>query len=183
MRRGVADWWDYALLRLGRRRPPSESEREHVVHLYADEDSLLERMERWVVQGQVHGQTTVVFATPERCAALVQRLRLWDLEGAVECHDAQSALDRFVVDGVPDPVLFDQVVGAAVRSFPRRRIRAYGEMVALLWREGNIRGALDLEELWNQLQAEVHCPLLCAYAEADVGSHRDEVCATHTHVV
>jgi hypothetical protein len=182
MRRRVADWWDYALLKAGRRRPPGD-DREHAVHFYADEDGLLERMERWVVQGQVHGQRTVVFATPQRCAALAQRLRLWDLEGAVECHDAQAALDRFVVDGVPDPVLFDRVVGEAVRSYPRNRVRAYGEMVALLWQQGNIRGALDLEQLWNELQAGVQCPLLCAYAESDVGRHRDEVCAAHTHTV
>ncbi len=30
-------------------------------------------------------------------------------------------------------------------------VRAYGEMVDLLWKDGNVDGAVQLEALWNEL--------------------------------
>lgn len=181
-----------ALLRLrGRRARPASllSLSQHVLHLYADEQALLDRLEQWVLAGHDRGQRTVVFATPTRRAALRERLALWDLADVAELHDAQTALDRFVVSGSPDPLLFESVVGSAVRASPAGTIRAYGEMVAVLWREGNVTGALELEELWNALQRTVDVPLLCAYPDADLrvddGDHpqRSAVCAAHDHLL
>ena len=43
-------------------------------------------------------------------------------------------------------------------------LRAYGEMVDVLWRRGEKSAALRLEELWNELQARRSFTLLCAYA-------------------
>ncbi|MDP9275804.1 MAG: MEDS domain-containing protein [Chloroflexota bacterium] len=42
-------------------------------------------------------------------------------------------------------------------------MRVFGEMVALLWAEGDRNGALVLEELWNDLTRRLSFPLLCAY--------------------
>lgn len=187
--RTLGDWSSYALLRLRRRaaRPRTVSPPQHVLHLYSDDEGLLDRLEQWVLTGRDRGQRTVVFATPERRRALRSRLALWALDDSVDLHDAQAALDRFVVGGVPDPVLFESVVGSAVRAFPPGQVRAYGEMVAVLWRQGNVQGALELEELWNALQRTVDCPLLCAYPGADLrtggGDHpmRASVCGAHDH--
>lgn len=188
---GLGDWSSYALARLRRRtaRPLVVSPPQHVLHLYSDDEELLDRLEQWVLTGRDRGQRTVVFATPARRQALRSRLQLWSLEDAADLFDAQTALDRFVVDGVPDPVLFESVVGSAVRAFPAGQVRAYGEMVAVLWREGNVQGALELEELWNALQRTVDCPLLCAYPDADLrtaeGDHpqRVPVCEAHDHLL
>ena len=65
-------------------------------------------------------------------------------------------------------------------------LRAYGEMVDVLWKRGEKSAALRLEEMWNELQAERSFTLLCAYA---LGPFYKEpatihgVCATHTDVV
>jgi MEDS: MEthanogen/methylotroph, DcmR Sensory domain len=189
--RTIGDWSSYALLRLRRRaaRPPVVSPPQHLLHLYSDDEGLLDRLEVWVLAGRDRGQRTVVFATPDRREALQTRLELWSLEDAVDMYDAEAALDRFVVDGVPDPVLFESVIGSAVRAFPPGQVRAYGEMVAVLWREGNVQGALELEELWNALQRTVDCPLMCAYPDADLrtadGDHpmRASVCGAHDHLL
>ena len=43
-----------------------------------------------------------------------------------------------------------------------RRIHAFGEMVALLWADGNRDGAIRLEELWNELRKGHHfASVLC----------------------
>lgn len=189
--RTPGQWYSYALLQLRRRwtRPSVVTPHQHLLHLYSDDEGLLDRLEQWVIDGHDLGQQTVVFATPARREALLARLSLWHLEDAVQLHDAQEALDRFVVDGVPDAVRFESVVGAAVRGLPAGTVRAYGEMVAVLWRDGNVQGALELEELWNALQRTVDCPLLCAYPDADLrtehGDHpmRSAVCTAHDHLL
>ena len=66
-------------------------------------------------------------------------------------------------------------------------VRAYGEMVDLLWKDGNIEGAIALEELWNGLAVKYSFNLLCAYSmgnffkEAHTHSFR-AICASHGRV-
>jgi anti-sigma regulatory factor (Ser/Thr protein kinase) len=66
-----------------------------------------------------------------------------------------------------------------------RAVRAYGEMVALLWDAGNVLAALELERLWNALRHEVPFSLLCTYPSASVSGpgHVEalqEICHLHT---
>jgi anti-sigma regulatory factor (Ser/Thr protein kinase) len=61
-------------------------------------------------------------------------------------------------------------------------------MVALLWDDGNVLAALELEKLWNALARELRFSLYCAYRTRSVGGeeHADalhEVCELHTGVV
>ena len=50
-----------------------------------------------------------------------------------------------------------------------RRVRAFGEMVALLWSEGNQAAAIRLEELWNELALSQTFCLFCAYSMDSLG--------------
>jgi PAS domain S-box-containing protein len=103
------------------------------------------------------------------------------------------------MDGpTPDPRRFAAVVGGAIeRSLAAAGavngdgtavVRAYGEMVDVLWKEDNTDGALRLEELWNELASTHAFSLLCAYAmgnfyrTSDAERFRD-VCRHHTHVI
>ena len=88
--------------------------------------------------------------------------------GELQFFDAQKMLASFMVGGLPDPVLFRSSVGDAIEKLCAGRapcpIRAYGEMVDLLWQEGNADGAIKVEILWNQLAATYDFALLCGYA-------------------
>jgi hypothetical protein len=58
--------------------------------------------------------------------------------------------------------------------------------VALLWAEGHVPAALELEELWNGLGREVEFSLYCAYPRAWVEAGGDgfhSVCRLHSAVV
>jgi hypothetical protein len=93
-------------------------------------------------------------------------------------------------DSGPDPAAFDSVVGGLVRAAAEsgRTVRAYGEMVALLWEAGLITAAIELEELWNDLSEKVPFSLYCAYpaqlvaADEHAGALAD-VCHAHTAIV
>ena len=65
-------------------------------------------------------------------------------------------------------------------------VRAFGEMVALLWHQGNVAGAIALESLWNDLAQQQRFSLLCAYpttglTAAELGDV-NEVCRLHSVV-
>ena len=67
-----------------------------------------------------------------------------------------------------------------------RRVRVYGEMVALLWAAGDTDAAIALEGLWNELAETHEFALLCAYPmsafkNAAGAAAFEQVCGTHTH--
>src|SRR5207253_4433484 len=74
-----------------------------------------------------------------------------------------------------------------IRTNQERPVRAFGEMVDVLWKQNLASAALRLEELWVDLIAKHGFSLLCAYAmdnfyrEADAGDFQ-RVCGAHDHV-
>jgi signal transduction histidine kinase len=89
-------------------------------------------------------------------------------ENIVTFVDAREALTAIMGDRFPDERRFRRTVGDIIeRSVDGRsdvRVRAYGELVDVLWREGNAPAAIRLEELWNELAEKLPFSLLCAYA-------------------
>ena len=63
-------------------------------------------------------------------------------------------------------------------------VRLYGEMVAVLWQQGDEPGALALEAMWRDYLAKRPMPLLCTYPQRSLDGHRDSaaVLAAHDHV-
>ncbi|MHB8671661.1 MAG: ATP-binding protein, partial [Acidimicrobiales bacterium] len=93
--------------------------------------------------------------------------------------------------GRPDPELFDAVIGELIRTASdgtRRAVRAYGEMVSLLWDAGQVNAAIELEELWNELRTALPFSLFCSYGVAPTDAPEDiearrRVCHLHTAVL
>lgn len=170
---------------------------DHVVQFYDGDDDLLALVGSYL-SAAVHDGETVI--------AIVSRAHLPVLEAAMvdcgvdvddACRDgllqlieAEWALSRFMIDGMPSPEAFDSSVGSLVRKAAgsERPVRAFGEMVALLWAEGNASGAVELERLWNGLQAQAPFSLFCGYPRSLVAASASaesfgEVCELHTHVI
>jgi anti-sigma regulatory factor (Ser/Thr protein kinase) len=69
-----------------------------------------------------------------------------------------------------------------------RPVRAFGEMVGLLWDRGDVSAAIELETLWNALAAELPFSLYCAYHADSMAGHEHadalhEVCHLHSALV
>lgn len=172
---------------------------EHVVQLYGDDDQLLtQNVGRFLSEGLKRGDGLLVISTAQHRGTLARQLKedrgysQAVLEGRLVFLDAEATLARFMVNGSPDPDLFEKVVGEAVRSVQHRAVhtgtRAYGEMVGQLWKAGEYDAAIRLEELWNQLLKSSEVSLFCAYpidvfsAEFKVGNVDAVLCA-HTHLL
>lgn len=85
--------------------------------------------------------------------------------GSYVIMDAAETLGQFMVDGLPDKERFYNVIGTLIEKLAHngKPIRAYGEMVALLWKTGNKEAVIQLEQLWNELAEKYKFSLFCAY--------------------
>jgi signal transduction histidine kinase len=116
----------------------------------------------FLADGIASGEPAVVFATPARREATCECLRERGLdvdylerESRLTLLDARATLATFMVGDLPDAHKFSHSVGAAVERLCAANhgspVRAFGEMVSLLWQDGNTRAAVRLEELWGEL--------------------------------
>ena len=174
--------------------------RAHAVQFYEDDAFLAELLSRFVGASLVTGDSAIVVATARHREALAERLKSRGFDVAVPQNqrryiplDAATVLSKFMRGGMPDPTLFNELMAPLVEDARdaarggRGRIAAFGEMVALLWAEGNIEAALYLEELWNRLADIYSFSLCCAYPMSGfVGNPHAapflKICAQHTHV-
>ncbi|HEY6862855.1 MAG TPA: ATP-binding protein, partial [Burkholderiales bacterium] len=163
----------------------------HFVQFYEGDAFLVDEVSRFIGSGLTAGDAGIVIATAPHREALGARLEPPACDpGSYIVLDAREMLSRFMLDGAPDEDRFHDSVGAIVRDAGRngaRRVRAFGEMVALLWEEGKPDAAIRLEQLWNDLARRHSFSLLCAYPMRAFGRSEDakgfmHVCAEHTHV-
>ncbi|HEX2218217.1 MAG TPA: MEDS domain-containing protein [Gemmatimonadales bacterium] len=149
---------------------------EHVVQLYGVDDQLLTKnASRYLGEGLRRRDGLVVIATPEHTAAIARHLveegngvaDEAERAGRLVYLDAAETLERLLHDGHVDAGRFEEVVGGALRHAGARsgsgQVRAFGEMVGLLWSEERYAEAARLEELWNEVLADHACSLYCAY--------------------
>jgi signal transduction histidine kinase len=169
----------------------------HFVQFYEADDSLLNSLSGYIGKALGGREAAIVVATKPHREKLDARLKLdgLDVGAAADCGqyivlDAAETLSTFMIDGMPDPNRFTEVVGGLIsRSADgRSRVRIFGEMVALLWAEGKYDAALSLERLWNDLQKTHAFSLYCSYPMSGFGgqelSHRlHDVCSTHVRVI
>lgn len=146
-----------------RERPPHD----HVVHVYTDDTYLLVALADFISHGLSQSESVVVVATGQHLAAISRMLDGGSALGAetLVLLDAADILRKFMREGAPDPAAFEAAIGGIVDAAASggRSVRVYGEMVAVLWEQGNVTGALALEALWNNLAATRQFYLMCAY--------------------
>jgi MEDS: MEthanogen/methylotroph, DcmR Sensory domain len=172
----------------------------HAVKFYKDESSLGRTVAEFLAPGLRERWPAIVIATPEHRTLIVSELRRQDLDvrqleadGDLQVLDADAVLGRFMIGPEPDPGAFhDTVNGLIDRACKGRQlcpVRAYGEMVDVLWRRANPTGAIKLEMLWNQVATQAQFSLLCGYAvgnfykEVASGPTRQTVCDHHNHIM
>jgi hypothetical protein len=171
----------------------------HYVQLYGSDDRLLTRnVTRFLAEGLRRGDGLITIAGPEHSGSIARQLRVERgysravLEGRLIFLDAKTTLDRFMVNGHPDPALFESVIGGTLRDVQARAghtgVRAYGEMVGVLWKAEQYAAAAGLETLWNRLLQSSHIRLFCGYPIDVFGDEFrsekiDPLLCAHTHLL
>jgi hypothetical protein len=168
---------------------------DHSVQIYESDDDFLDALEGYVAAGIRHGDAIILIATPAHLAGLERRLisNGFDVSAARArsqyfALDARATLDKFMVAGWPDEQLFHELIGNLLTDARRRyrTVRAFGEMVALMWAEGHCGATVQLEHLWSRLCVEQGFSLFCAYPKAGFTMPAidaiEKVCAAHSAV-
>src|SRR5437016_7591354 len=174
--------------------PPAEmnemDEPGHFTQFYEEDTFLLDTVAKFIGGSLEANGGGVVIATRPHSDGIAKRLnaRGLDLAAARERGqyvrlEAAETLSMFMDEGSPDPQRFADVVGGVLARMSQDgwpRVRAFGEMVALLCAKGNLNGALRLDELWNNLGSGKACSLLCAYPLQQFASTDDSTPCLHT---
>jgi PAS domain S-box-containing protein len=173
---------------------------QHLVQFYeADPAAWASCVGRYLLDGLKQGEAVLVIATPEHRNAIARKLNALGCDpesaqrdGLLAFRDAAQTLARFMVAGVPDWDQFQRAIRGEIErvrsSSPTGGLRAYGEMVGVLWSAREFDAAIRLEEYWNRLQQSSSFKLFCGYpinifADDFHHAHLDAVVRAHTHVV
>jgi hypothetical protein len=170
--------------------------RHHAVRFYDSDKSLAHIVAQFLGDGLAAGEPGIVVATPAQRAAIVKELVARSLDvvtlqrsGDLVLLDAQDTLSGFMNDDMPVADIFNKnmcdVIKGACREQTDRTVRIYGQMVDVLWKNGNQQAAIRLEVLWNQLANTHAFSLLCGYAMGHFYKDANfaEICSHHTHVI
>ncbi len=172
---------------------------EHLVHFYEDDRALAHTVGTYLAEAIALRAPAVAIATRAHLKAFMFVLEAAGSEpaqpledGSLIFLDADETLARFTIAGRIDPHAFRQVIGeilsqASAAGGPGP-VRAYGEMVGVLWESGDVLAAIELEQLWNDLGHELEFSLLCGYHSATVSSPDQtdalrQVCHLHSSVL
>jgi hypothetical protein len=171
--------------------------RDHVVQLYRDDRFLVEAVALFTGIALGKGESVVLVATPAHAEAVERRLEangfsVEDVKhwGQLTVKDAAETLSGFMVNDMPDPVLFKTILGSLIQKAAAvartGKVRVYGELVNLLWRS-NAAATARLETLWNDVVQAHSISLFCAYrVDGHDGERRhfpSDLRAAHSHLI
>jgi PAS domain S-box-containing protein len=171
---------------------------QHSVQFYETDAFLVEAVANFIAAGLGAGEPAVIIATAAHREAFVDDLLAKGIDisravdqGTLVLLDAEDTLRSFIVQGMPDWGQFTRSVGGVLAAAAARTrgkpVRAYGEMVDVLWRSGQQVAAIRLEDMWNDLRnREGHeFSLMCAYVIDSFYKENGirDVCASHSHVL
>jgi hypothetical protein len=169
---------------------------EHVVQIYENDESFLQLLTGFVSGGINAGECAVVIATAAHLEALEKRLAASGRPiASLICEnlyvplDAGKTLSKFMINDWPDENLFNKAINEVIVSAKGngRKIRAFGEMVAILWAKGQVGATVRLEHLWNKFCENEAFSLFCAYPESgftqDAAESIRHICTAHTKMI
>ena len=177
--------------------PETITRHDHRVRFYHSDAQLADCVAEFVMAGLSQGDVAVLIVTPSHRDLIADsfRARGSDLiaeseSGRLALVDADTALASFMRGVSPDRDLFRENIGGLIEriSAGSARTCAFGEMVDVLWRAGNAAGAIELEQLWNDLSQELSFSLLCGYGLASFASTEsyeqfEQICSLHSRVL
>jgi len=166
---------------------------EHFVEIYEHDGPFLDSLEGFAAGGLKAHDAVIIIATSEHRMALEKRLSKRginvDQMRASQRYidiDAEAALSQFMQNDWPNDQLFSNFIMNLLRRATTggRQVRAFGEMVALLWLRGQNGATVRLEHLWHEVCQAEGLTLFCAYPKIgftkDADTSIKEICALHS---
>jgi hypothetical protein len=174
-------------------------ENGHIVQLYQDDDFYGEAISHFAAEGLARGESIILVATKPHWQNISGRLRGKGLDldglfrqGQLTLLDADDTLPKFMAGQLPDGGIFKplakQTIAKARAGGKYPRVRWWGEMVNVLYVNGNPRGSTRLEEFFDEVAHEENIAIFCSFLmdKFDPKIYDEafgNVCRTHSHVV
>jgi hypothetical protein len=163
----------------------------HIVYSSSSDERVASAIAHYATSGLEQGEAVILIITDSHRKAVLDLLKAeaYNVErlesnGQLVFLDAAALLAEFTIDGMPDSELFKNIIDRTIKKAGRdsgtgrsRGVRAFGEMVSLLW-NGEPTAALGLEKLWNEVIEHHQIPLLCTYSLNCIPS---EIACLHSH--
>ena len=169
---------------------------DHLIQVYESDKIFLDTLEGFAGAGILAGDSVVVIATNSHLKNLNKRLvnQGFDLESLSRENryfplEASETLSKFMVNDWPDDQLFNNFISGVIEASTKdnRKLRAFGEMVAVLWEKGLNGATVRLEHLWCELQHKKDFTLYCAYPKngftQSAADSIHTICKTHTKII
>ena len=168
---------------------------DHVVQIYENDHIFIDSLAGFVGGGINAGDSCIVIATPVHIQLLEKRLTDFgvhpeSLKGDRYFPlDAVETMDKFIVGDKANEELFNNTIidVLAKAGFPKKKVRAFGEMVALLWALGLWDATIELENLWNKACKEKLIGLFCAYPQKgftqNINDSVSRICCAHSKLI
>jgi hypothetical protein len=174
-------------------------ENGHIVQLYQDDDFYGEAISHFAAEGLVRGESIILVATAPHWKNISARLRGKGFDtdelfrqGQLILLDADHTLPKFMAGNLPDGNIFKplakQTIAKARAGGKFPRVRWWGEMVNVLYVDGNSGGSHRLEEFFDEVAHEENIAIFCSFLmdKFDPKIYDEvfgNVCHTHSHVI
>lgn len=172
----------------------------HVVQIYRDPAFQAKAVATWTGAALRDGGGAVLLCMPESAARILPELRREGFDpdalaaaGRLAILDADAVLGRCAKGGTLNVPRFRKEIQAAIAGARAAgakgvEVRAWGELVSLLWEREDRPMAREVELIWNEIARAEGIRLLCSY-RLDNLEHRThqgllrELCESHTRLV
>jgi len=171
----------------------------HEALFYSSDSALLAGFARFISSALKSHHAVIVLATRSHRESLVQGLagEGFDVDGAIQrgmyiSLDAAEMLSTIMVNSSPDRLRFFEGLCGLIESIAKAaktehpHVAICGECVGILWAEGNVNAAIQLEEVGNDLAQSYDVEIMCAYPLSSFHQEHAEayerICAEHTAV-
>jgi hypothetical protein len=147
---------------------------DHIVQLYQDQQFLNRAVCRFAAGAIANGEGVILVPTAAHWEAFRPRLEAEGVDvkaaqgrGQLTVVDADELLPRFMKDAMPDAPVFlglaaDVIANARAEArYPK--VRWWGEMVNLLWEQGNVAASMSLEDQFDRLAKHHEIAIFCSF--------------------
>jgi hypothetical protein len=148
--------------------------RDHIVQLYQDQQFLNRAVCRFAAGAIANGEGVILVPTAAHWEAFRPRLEAEGVDvnaaqnrGQLTIVDADELLPTFMRDAMPDAPVFlglaGEVIAKARGEAAYPRVRWWGEMVNVLWEQGNIAASMSLEDQFDRLAKHHEIAIFCSF--------------------
>jgi hypothetical protein len=152
----------------------SAGPRDHIVQLYQDQQFLNRAVCRFAAGAIANGEGIILVPTAAHWEAFRPRLEAEGVDvkaaqnrGQLTVVDSDELLPRFMRDQMPDAPVFlglaADVISTARDEARYPKVRWWGEMVNVLWEQGNVAASMALEDQFHHLATHHEIAIFCSF--------------------